>query len=644
MAPGQNRGGPAEHGSSPSPEHGIPDGLLVGVIAFLLGLTGLVWSATGLAGLFSHGAWPDGVAFLRTPLALRHLVEQPHDLPAAWPDTPKEQLSGYGLFWGLFISQLMVLIVLAIFTVGTVTRYRAVRARRRAAHAEAAEAKWQGAVSGLAATTDPEPGTGTERTPQGGRPGAATAYEGPAHPVTASGAASGPLSGPPAPPAPQAVSGPVRPNGAAASPPWPEVTAPGGPIEPAPPAAADVMPTGEAATLAGGHRPEPGTIASGAAGPAGLPLAGYDATAAPEPHPPVAGQRAGAPGTPTADAETTGHTPQPMQPLPTPRTGVPMAAAAFPDGDPARSRILFGAQRGGSAAHAVLEAAGPVLVVTSDPGLWETTKDARAKFGPSHVFDPSHLLDTPARLRWNPAADCGSRDTAAARATALLAPVRPAHAMDKPMAEAAETMLRCWLHAAAVDGRPFRHVHRWAQGSSAHEPVRILRTHPKAAGGAAGELEATLTAHPERRDMAQELTARALGALSSIHIRDACNPGRADDLALESFIGEGGTLYVMGESIEDPRTQPGAMPLLTALASHVVEHGRRMAERSSLGRLDPPLTLVLDDIAAVAPLPALPDLLAQGAAQGLPTLALMRSREQARARWPHRTLAGHELG
>ncbi|MET7764671.1 hypothetical protein ABZS71_22610 [Streptomyces sp. NPDC005393] len=653
MAAGHNRGGPAEHGRSPSPERGIPDGLLIGIIAFLLGLTGLVWSATGMAGLFSHGAWPDGVAFMRTPLALRHLVEHPHDLATAWPETPKEQLSGYGLFWGLFISELMVLIVLAIFAVGTLTRYRVVRARRRAVRAEAAEGKRRGdvgapgAASGPAAGTGTEPGTGIEAAPRGGRPGADAAYEGRGHTATASGAASGPRSGYPSPPAPEAAPGPVRPNGAATSAPWPEVAAPGRAIVPGPPGTADVVPANEAAAPAGGHRPEPGAVPSGPAGP---PLAAHNAATAPEPHRPIAEQRAGARGiTAASGPESTGHTPQPPhgaaapQPLPTPRTGGPVAAAAFPDGEPARSRILFGAQRGESAAHAVLEAAGPVLVVTSDPALWATTKDARAKFGPSHVFDPSHLLDTPARLRWNPAADCGSRDTAAARATALLAPVRPAHAMDKPMAEAAETMLRCWLHAAAVDGRPFRHVHRWAQGSSAHEPVRILRTHSKAAGGAAGELEATLTAHPERRDMAQELTARALGALSSIHIRDACNPGRADALALESFIGEGGTLYVMGESIEDPRTQPGAMPLLTALASHVVEHGRRMAERSSSGRLDPPLTLVLDDIAAVAPLPALPDLLTQGAAQGLPTLALMRSQEQARARWPHRTLAGQEL-
>lgn len=45
------------------------------------------------------------------------------------------------------------------------------------------------------------------------------------------------------------------------------------------------------------------------------------------------------------------------------------------------------------------------------------------------------------------------------------------------------------------------------------------------------------------------------------------------------------------------------------------------------------MTLVLDDVAAVAPLPRLPELLATGQAHGLPTIALLRSPEQGRARW-----------
>jgi len=466
---------------------GIPDGLLVGILAFLVGMTLMVWSATGLAGWFAHGDWPDGVTFTRTPLAMRHLIGRPHDMPGAWPETPAAQLSGYGLFWGLLIGQLMVLVVLTVFVLGTVARWRALRRTRKAARAAAPRAM---AVE---------------------QPPAAPVFE---------------------------------------------------------------EPVVERVT----HHEVP---------------------------------------TPRAE------------PVP-----VPVSAMAVPQ---RVDKVLVAPRetRRTTATQAVRDAEGPTLVVTSNPAIWSDTKDARAKLGPVHLYDPTHLCDTPARLHWSPTAGCEDKQTAKARAAALLTPVRPTARLDQAVSDTAETLLRSYLHAAAIDGRTIRHVHRWSQGTQIQDAVRILRTNPKAAPGAAGELEATLTAHPERRDIAQELTGRALAALFTVNIREACTPNRTDALALDSFVDEGGTLYVVGESIEDPRTKPGAMPLLTALVSSVVERGRHMAERSSSGRLDPPLTLVLDDVAAVAPLPQLPELLATGADRGLPTLALLRSREQARARWPH---------
>ncbi|MFF9187872.1 type IV secretory system conjugative DNA transfer family protein [Streptomyces rochei] len=483
---------------------GIPDGLLIGILAFLLGMTVLVWTATGLAALFAHGAWPSGVTFTGTPLAMRHLVAQPHDIAGAWPDTPASDLSGYGLFWGLFIGQLMVLVVLTVFVLGTVARWRAVRQRRR--------------TEGRAAAAAPLP----EPTPT---------------------------------PAPEQVH---------------EVPTPRAPRQSAP-------------------------------APAAVPA--EEPARAEEPPAPVAAGRRVA-GWESRRTEAGIHY------------------------GPPDSRLR-------TAADALREAEGAALVITSSPALWSDTKDARAKLGPCHLYDPEHLCDTPARLHWSPTSGCEDRGTATARAAALLAPVRPTARLDQALGDTAELLLRSYLHAAAIDGRTVRHVHRWAQGLQIQDAVRVLRTNPKAAPGAAGELEGALTAHPDRRDMAQHLTTRALAALSTVNIREACTPNRTDALALDSFVHEQGTLYVVGESIEDPRTSPGAMPLLTALVSSVVESGRRMAERSSSGRLDPPLTLILDDVAAVAPLPQLPELLATGADLGLPTVALLRSREQARARWPH---------
>ncbi|MFH8581928.1 type IV secretory system conjugative DNA transfer family protein [Streptomyces zaomyceticus] len=533
---------------------GASDGLLLSLFGLLLCLTVLVWTATGLAGLFSHGAWPRGVAFTGTPSALRSLVTAPKDLAAAWPATPPGQLSGYGLFWGLLIGEAMILLVLAVFALGTVARWRAVRANRKAG------------VYGAA----PEPVRETRA------------------------------------PAVRETRTPVREK----------------------PVRQRRRLTAEEPVHEKPGYEEPGyeeqaheTSVHEQSG--GEKSVGDERVAAPP-----------APRRPSAQPA------QPAQPAPDPYTPEPSAAvipAPAPQGSP---RTFFGLPeaRRPVAVQAIQDAEGPVLVVTSDPTIWSATKDARGKLGPVLVHDPGHLCDTPARLHWSPSERCEDPAVATERAVALLAPVRPHSRLDAATADTAETLLRCWLHAAAVDGRPFRQVHRWAQGTGAHEPVRILRSHPKAASGHAGLLESALTAHPESRRLAQELTARALGALSSIHIREACTPNRTDSLALASFLPEGGTLYVVGEPIEDPRTHPGAMPLLTALAASVVEHGRRMAARSSDGRLDPPMTLVLDDVAAVAPLPQLPELLAAGHTQGLPTLALMRSGEQARSRWPESLL------
>lgn len=497
-----------------APERGIPDGLLIGLIAFLLGLTVLVWTATGLAGVLAHGAWPDGVRFTKTPQAMRELVAEPHDLPAAWPDAQKESLSGWGLFWGVFISQLMVLVTFAIAGMTTLASWKA----RRAGARRKATAGDEALEEGLGDRDE-------------------DAYEETAYEDAE-------------PPAPVPQTSPR----ARRRPPTTNMTKEPSPQQTAP-------------------HPLPGTL----------------------------------PGTPP------GTPPTHAGPL------------VFRKGSPTALTLTR---------ETLLGAEGPALIVTSDATLWADTKDARAKLGPVLVYDPGQLCDTPDRLRWSPTAGCKDRPTAATRAAALLRPVRPQHRTDTTVADTAETMLTCWLHAAAVAARPFAQVHRWAQGTGAHEPVGILRSAPEAASGAAGELESALTGHPERRDAAGDLVATVLEGLSSIHIRNACKPTRADSLVLESFIDEGGTLYLVGEAIEGPRSRPGAMPLLTALAADVVEHGRRMAAGSSTGRLDPPLTLVLDDIAAVAPLAQLPALLNEGEREGLPTLATMRSPEQARSRWP----------
>ncbi len=484
-----------------SSERGVSDGLLVGLIGFLLGLTVLVWAATGLAGLLSHGAWPQGVTFTRTPEALRHLVTEPRDVPGAWPQTPAAQLSGWGLFWGLFIGQLMILFVMTIFVVGTLARWKAVRATRRATRAQAPHE----VPVPVQRTEEPRPEP--EKTPE---------LEKAQEPVEMAVEET-----PPAPPKvlskpPMATDG-KRVDG------WKQSST--APQTPAP-----------------SPRPKPSRT------PRAPPSS--------SPPTPPSGRR---PRTPEPNSAPSSSTTPPTSATPRPASTGPHHRLR---GQTHRSR-------------------------KSDRAPHPGPPDREDR--PDHHRDRGNTPpQLPPRRRHR----------------------RPHHPPRTPLGT----------------GHP-------RPGSRPHPPHQ-----PQSSPGAAGELEAALTAHPERRDIAQELTIRALAALSTVNIREACTANRSDALSLDSFIDEGGTLYVVGEPIEDPRTNPGAMPLLTALAASVVERGRRMAERSSSGRLDPPLTLVLDDVAAVAPLPQLPELLTTGADRGMPTLALLRSREQLRARWPHHDL------
>ncbi|WP_369208886.1 hypothetical protein [Streptomyces sp. PU-14G] len=297
------------------------------------------------------------------------------------------------------------------------------------------------------------------------------------------------------------------------------------------------------------------------------------------------------PGTPEAFSSSPDGAP--AVPLPAGRPAAPPplgfeVGAAGPASRHTTTGGQGGTDPGDTPVGRVLEAPGAALVTSATPDLWAATKAARAKLGPVHLFDPTHACDTPDRIRWSPHHGCADRTTATSRATALLAPLRSPRPIDATTHSTAETMLRCWLHAAALEKRPFREVHRWAlaTGGTA-DAVRILRSHPKATAGAAGELEAALAGHPQLRADAVALIRRALAPLSQLHVRNACSAERADRLAVESFIAEAGTLYVVG-------AEPEVLPLLNALIESVVEHGRRMAARSSDGRLDPPLTTVLE--------------------------------------------------
>ena len=109
----------------------------------------------------------------------------------------------------------------------------------------------------------------------------------------------------------------------------------------------------------------------------------------------------------------------------------------------------------------------------------------------------------------------------------------------------------------------------------------------------------------------------------------ACQPGVAAGINAERIITQRAALFIVGTS----GAQASMAPIVTALIETIVNAAKQGAARSATRRLTPPLGLFLDECANIAPLPSLPQLVTDGAGQGITTLIVLQSLGQARARW-----------
>ncbi|HVV77956.1 MAG TPA: TraM recognition domain-containing protein [Mycobacteriales bacterium] len=306
-------------------------------------------------------------------------------------------------------------------------------------------------------------------------------------------------------------------------------------------------------------------------------------------------------------------------------------------GAPEDSYLYLGPPRSGKSVHLVipqtLDARGAALVTETRPDVVSHTMPLRAKQGPVAAFDPQHLAgDGVPRLRWAPHAGCSDPLIAIARARALAAGAQlsPATVTDAAFWQGmTEAVLRCYLHAAALEERSMRDVLTWTTRPSDPTPMRILRSHPDAAPGWVEELAAQAAADPRQRDSVWAGVRRAVDSLADPRVLDACSPAAAEALDLKEFIRDRGSLYLLGTT----GAQLTVAPLVTALVEALVDTARTVAAATPGRRLDPPLTVLLDEAANIAPIPSLPNLLADGGGSGITTICVLQSLAQARARW-----------
>lgn len=298
------------------------------------------------------------------------------------------------------------------------------------------------------------------------------------------------------------------------------------------------------------------------------------------------------------------------------------------------SYLYLGPPRSGKGVNLVipqcLAAPGAVIVTATRPDTLRATIESRRARGSVAVFDPQNISHAPERLRWSPVHGCSDPLTAILRARALTAGAKLAGLRDGEFWDAmAQAVVRCYLHAADLDGLPVRDVVSWISRPADPTPVRILRAQGGAAEGWAEELSAQAAADPRQRDSVWACVRRAFDSLADPRVMESCSPGQQDAFDSNRFLDEQGTLYLVGSA----GAQLSVAPLVSALIEDVVECGRRRAAESLGGRLDPPLLLLLDEAANVAPIPSLPSLLSDGGGSGITTVAVLQSLAQARGRW-----------
>jgi type IV secretory pathway TraG/TraD family ATPase VirD4 len=300
------------------------------------------------------------------------------------------------------------------------------------------------------------------------------------------------------------------------------------------------------------------------------------------------------------------------------------------------SILLVGPPRSGKGLfvliNSILDAPGAVITTSTRPDNLTATLRARERRAPVAVFDPQQLAPgLSAGMRWSPVRGCQDPLTAMIRAKGLATATGFGGVQDAGFWEGKTTAaIQALLHAAALDGRDARTLYQWALNPTlAGDAVRVLSTHPGASDGWADSLDAMVQADPRTRDSIWQGVSLALASLADPRVLDAVSPAPGEEFDPESFLRDGGTLYLLA-------TGAGAgasAALVAAFIEDLVEAARKIAARSPGARMDPPLLLALDEIGNLSPLPSLPTLMAEGGGTGITTLPVLQSLAQAREKW-----------
>ena len=275
----------------------------------------------------------------------------------------------------------------------------------------------------------------------------------------------------------------------------------------------------------------------------------------------------------------------------------------------------------GLAIPAVLEWSGPVVATSVKTDLVRDTIAGRATRGTTWVYDPTGATGL-ATATWSPVAGCTTWQGARRTAAWLCAGARTnVGTSDEDFwYAAAAKLLAPYLFAAAIARRDAGRLVQWIDSQEEDEVAVILADHPEARAAA----WASWNRDDRTRSSVFTTAEMVLEAFADPAVIRTAATSEIDPARLLG--GEQATLYVCAPGHEQERLRPVFAALLHTVITAAYD----------AGELEPPLLIVLDEAANIAPLRDLDAIASTAAGHGIQLVTVWQDLAQLRARYGER--------
>ncbi|MFI6130614.1 type IV secretory system conjugative DNA transfer family protein [Micromonospora sp. NPDC051141] len=280
----------------------------------------------------------------------------------------------------------------------------------------------------------------------------------------------------------------------------------------------------------------------------------------------------------------------------------------------------------GIAIPRVLRAPGAVLLTSNKSDVYLVTRQERARIGRVWTFDPQGIAYTERAMWWDMLGGCHNPEGARRLAGHFVSSVNDDASKRDFWTAAAQNTLTALFLAAARGGVPVEEMLAWLADPADRSPIDLLRDAGLTA--MADQLQGTVRGAVETRDGIYETARQCVACLLDPEILAwvSPDPDRPEFVPAEHVLGRD-TLYLLSKD-----GGGSAAGVIAGLADAVVRAGVVAAERMG-GRLDPPMTAVLDEAANVCRIADLPDLYSHLGSRGVSVVTLLQSYRQGVRVW-----------